>query len=835
DGTLTNSSTINMQTTSSKIINGTTVLNNEGVINFQSTGFLYLYGDSTLNNALSGVVDFQDNASISYSGGGTFSFSNAGLLTKTNIAGITYIYPPTTNSGTIDVQSGEIEFIGSLGFTNTVDGIVKGIATIDLPTAANFTNDGTFAPGASPGILTVLGDFKSSSTSVLDLELEGLTQGTEYDLLAITGTNVIFDGSVNIAMGFEANIGDAFTVASTTGTITTKNLTSPVIAVYEGKQYTFDITYPGDNSVLLTISDKLDIEPPTVVTQNIIVQLDATGNASITADQIDNGSVDNCTLQENLIFALDITDFTCADLGNNTVSLTVTDEVGNSASADATVTVEDSISPTVTTQNITVQLDASGNASITTGQVDNGSSDNCSISSFSLDITDFTCADLGDNTVELTVTDQSGNSATASATVTVEDNITPTVVVQDVTVQLDGSGNASITTGDIDNGSTDNCSIANLSLDVTTFTCADLGDNTVSLTVTDEVGNSASADATVTVEDSISPTVTIQNITAQLDASGNATVTAGQIDNGSTDNCSISSMSLDITDFTCADLGDNTVELTVTDQSGNSASATATVTVEDTINPIVITQNLTVHLDTSGNATVTAGQIDNGSTDNCSISSMSLDITDFTCSDLGDNTVELTVTDQSGNSASATATVTLSDNTSPEIICPTDFTVSAPGGNYTVPNYFQEGDVVSSDNCDSDLDRVQLPVAGTVLGIGEHTITVEVTDDSGNSALCTFKVTVEDTLSIENIEFSENSIVLFPNPAAYKFTVKNNTNVKLVSAEIVDIKGSFIEKIDLSNNISDRTIETKNYSNGVYFVKINSEIGFIVKRLVISN
>ena len=175
-------------------------------MNFLSTGYLYLYGDSTLNNMAAGVIDFQNNAIISYSGGGAFSFNNAGLLKKTAIAGITYIYPPTTNSGVIDVMIGEIEFIGSLGLTNTIDGIVKGIATIDLPPAANFTNDGTFAPGNSPGTLTVLGDFKSSATSFLDIELDGLVQGTEYDLLNITGTNVIFEGQVNVALGFDANI-----------------------------------------------------------------------------------------------------------------------------------------------------------------------------------------------------------------------------------------------------------------------------------------------------------------------------------------------------------------------------------------------------------------------------------------------------------------------------------------------------------------------------------------------------------------------------------------------------------------------------------------------------
>src|SRR5690606_31129194 len=122
----------------------------------------------------------------------------------------------------INASSGELEFVDGFGLNNTVDGIIKGTATIDIPAAANFTNDGTFAPGGSPGTLTVLGDYKSSSTSVLDVELNGLTPDTEYDVLAITGNNVIFDGDVNVTMGFEGDLGNTFTIATTSSTIATE-------------------------------------------------------------------------------------------------------------------------------------------------------------------------------------------------------------------------------------------------------------------------------------------------------------------------------------------------------------------------------------------------------------------------------------------------------------------------------------------------------------------------------------------------------------------------------------------------------------------------------------
>ena len=153
----------------------------------------------------------------------------------------------------------------------------------------------------------------------------------------------------------------------------------------------------------------------------------------------------------------------------------MTDTSGNSSSSTAVVTVEDNIAPTVVTQDIAVQLDANGDASISASDIDNGSSDNCAIDTSSLNVSNFDCNDIGDNTVTLTVTDTSGNSSSSTAVVTVEDNIAPTVITQDIAVQLDANGDANISVSDIDNGSSDNCAIDTSSLDVSTFDCSDIG------------------------------------------------------------------------------------------------------------------------------------------------------------------------------------------------------------------------------------------------------------------------------------------------------------------------------------------------------------------------
>lgn len=239
------------------------------------------------------------------------------------------------------------------------------------------------------------------------------------------------------------------------------------------------------------------------------------------------------------------------------------------------------------------------------------------------------------------------------------DSIPPTAICQDLTVALDANGNATILASDIDNGSADNISIATMSLDISSFSCDDLGPNTVTLTVTDGGGNSSSCTSIVTVVDTMAPTVVTQNITVQLDATGNATIITADIDNGSSDNCTIVSLTLDVSSFSCADLGANTVTLTAEDQSGNTNFATATVTVVDDLAPTVLTQDITVNLDAMGMATIIPADIDNGSTDNCTINTYSLDIDSFSCADVGPNTVTLTVVDLSGNSAQATAVVTV--------------------------------------------------------------------------------------------------------------------------------------------------------------------------------
>lgn len=502
-------------------------------------------------------------------------------------------------------------------------------------------------------------------------------------------------------------------------------------------------------SFLVDIKDTIS---PTLVSRTITVQLGATGQASIAASQLDGGSSDNCSNQ--LFYSASKTNFTCADLGSNTVSFTITDQNANSTSGTATVIVEDNINPSAQAQNLSVNLDANGQASITAVQANNNSSDNCSIDSMWVSQEQFTCADLGSNSLSFTVRDTEGNLNSSNFIVTVQDMIAPSVVTQAQTIYLDSNGTASITTTMINNGSSDNCAISNLSLNRTVFTCADLGANTVMLMANDASGNSQSAPATVTVVDTNSPEAMAQNINVSLDASGNATITPAMIDNGSSDNCQINSMSLSQTTFDCTDIGANNVMLTVTDNSGNSSTAMAVVTVEDNSAPTVLTQTVTLYLDANGAASITAQDIDNNSFDNCGVASLSADITVFDCADLGQNLVILSVTDNEGNTATGSTFVTVLDTITPTIDnLPTNIITYADAGQ--CGTNVQWPTITASDNCNTT-NVLSNQLNGSYFPLGITTVVVTANDPSGNSVTQSFTIDVQDTVSpvISNIPSS---------------------------------------------------------------------------------
>src|SRR5690606_19259251 len=108
----------------------------------------------------------------------------------------------------------------------------------------------------------------------------------------------------------------------------------------------------------------------------------------------------------------------------------------------------------------------------------------------------------------------------------------------------------------------------------------------------------------------------------------------------------------------------------LTESNVNTETCEFNVSVLDNEAPIAVCQDITLEIDPiTGTVAITAAEVDNGSTDNCSIATMTLDISSFDGSMIGANTVTLTVTDTSGNSSTCTSTVTVQDTTAPDIVC----------------------------------------------------------------------------------------------------------------------------------------------------------------------
>jgi hypothetical protein len=393
----------------------------------------------------------------------------------------------------------------------------------------------------------------------------------------------------------------------------------------------------------------------------------------------------------------DIVTVDCDDFGENLILVTATDGNGNTATCNVVIQVSSPPGWTANCENLTVDLDQNGQAVINHrsflsygNQCPNdpkvaeynqylrynvrnysGGDGFLNGGEFTQDYTfTLTSNDVGNNSIWMRVFDsRTGSKKECISTITVIDNPAPVAVCQNTTVSLDQNGSATISVEDIDNGSSDeNGEIVDRVLDISSFNCSDaqLGQRTVTLTVTDDGGRTDQCTATVTIKDEIAPTAVCQNVTVQLDADGKGSTTTEAVNNGSKDNCGIASLVLDKSSFMCSELGsENTVTLTVTDVNGLQSTCTATVTVEDPIAPKVTCQDLTIELE-NGQASIPTSAILLTKTDNCDFKTVETQMVNFDCSDAGQSIeVTHTVYDEAGNPASCTQKVTVKDASKP--------------------------------------------------------------------------------------------------------------------------------------------------------------------------
>tara|TARA_A100000171_G_scaffold52985_1_gene75012 strand:+ start:8091 stop:12812 length:4722 start_codon:yes stop_codon:yes gene_type:complete len=201
---------------------------------------------------------------------------------------------------------------------------------------------------------------------------------------------------------------------------------------------------------------------------------------------------------------------------------------------------------------------------------------------------------------------------------------------------------------------------------------------------------------------------------------------------------------------------------------------------------------------------------------------------------VGVSTIEFTATDAAGNMTVCTFTITVTDGEAPVLTCPADQTIILEAGEtqYTIPDYFATGDTTAVDNCTDPVTvTTQDPAAGTLLNEGTTTVTVTATDAVGNTADCEFDVTVELTLSVNEVTL-ENGIALYPNPANGVITLSNKTSSALQSAVIRDISGKTVKTINLEGMGTEKQFTVSDLASGIYLITVEGELGTSTKRIV---
>ena len=529
----------------------------------------------------------------------------------------------------------------------------------------------------------------------------------------------------------------------------------------------------------------VDVTPPTVVTQNINVNLNSSGAYTLLASQVNNNSTDNCSISTMTVSP---SSFTCANIGPNTVTLTVTDNVGNSASATAIVTVHDVTGPSVAVQNIFLPLNASGTGTITPAMINNGSTDACGIASYSLNQTQFNCNDVGSNTVQLTVTDIYGNASTAPATVIVQDLINPVLNVQDITLNLNANGVANLTPAMIDNGSTDNCSVTLFTIP-SSFNCNNVGQNNVLVLGSDPGNNVVFSSVTVTIVDAIHPTITAP---ANITVNANASCTATGVNLGTpvtADNCAVASVTNNAP--AAFPLGVTTVTWTVTDVNGNTTTATQTVTVVDvTLPTVTLPTVVTVAANNTCVAPNNSTYINFGLVinDNCTIGTTTNNgPSNFP---LGYSSITWTIVDGSANSVTANQSIHVVDQTNPTITAPATVTVNA-NGSCTATGVVL-GTPVTADNCQVVSVINNAPVSYPV---GTTPVTWTVIDAAGNTAT-----------AIQNVVVVDNTLPVITCPSGSPYHRNNTTNL----CAYISVGNEF--KPTASDNCQSNPTLTHNYS-----------------------
>ncbi|MFO8022107.1 MAG: T9SS type A sorting domain-containing protein, partial [Perlabentimonas sp.] len=185
------------------------------------------------------------------------------------------------------------------------------------------------------------------------------------------------------------------------------------------------------------------------------------------------------------------------------------------------------------------------------------------------------------------------------------------------------------------------------------------------------------------------------------------------------------------------------------------------------------------------------------------------------------NSLTLTVQDEAGNYTDVSFNVEVVDNTSPTITCIANQEVDADEtGTYTVQG--TEFDPTETwDNCgvailENDFNNSET-LAGETLPEGITTIVWSAIDNAGNENNCSFNVSVDTYVGIDN--FAENTIEIYPNPFSEHLIIDTKGYNEKISFKIYNSTGQVVYQGDL---IDKSTLNTSDFSPGVYIIRFEN-------------
>ena len=391
----------------------------------------------------------------------------------------------------------------------------------------------------------------------------------------------------------------------------------------------------------------------------------------------------------DVTFTEDTTSGSCPDAYTLTRSWSTSDDCGNTASHTQVVTVQDTIAPSIDNpaMDLTVECDGAGNIfdylNWQTGLAGAAASDLCGNVTWNstVDTTYDACdGTVGGSVLTFTATDACGNSASTSATYTIEDTTPPSLEVDSLVEVMCADYSDTVAYGLT---ASDICSDVSIAIaDVETEgPCA--GAYARLYTATDACGNETTATQIVHLYDSIAPVFThIPNDTT-IQCGGDFSVDAlggAEAD----DNC-LGSVTITSEDAIADSTGQDCYVIdrtwTATDICGNEKSVVQTITISDTEAPeLTVDYPADLILEADADCTAPTDPADTGAatanaTDNCDGDvDIAISHADSMVADCGGAFVILrtwtaTATDNCGNqtSESAVQSIAVTDVTAPEL------------------------------------------------------------------------------------------------------------------------------------------------------------------------